>query len=96
MEFYAGKGNLSRCMRASGIRTASLDLLYQVRGSKNHKSNCMDILSPSGFWNLGSIKKGTFMNRSYIVTTVVNNHFAIPVSCGQPGLFMIVYMCDTD
>ena len=53
VEFYAGKGNLSRCMRASGIRTASLDLLYRVKGSERHHSNCMDILSPAGFWNLG-------------------------------------------
>ena len=51
LEFYAGRGNLSRCMKLSGRRTGSLDLLYgkKVRFSKNNRSNPMDILSPSGF-----------------------------------------------
>jgi hypothetical protein len=51
LEFYAGRGNLSRCMKLSGRRTRSLDLLYgkKVRFSKNNRSNPMDILSPSGF-----------------------------------------------
>ena len=52
VEFFAGKGNLSLAMRASGFRVASLDLLYPVANSESHGSNCMDILSASGFWCL--------------------------------------------
>lgn len=52
VEFFAGKGNLSLAMRASGFRVASLDLLYPVANSESHGSNCMDILSCSGFWCL--------------------------------------------
>lgn len=46
-EFFAGKGNLSRCARASGLRTASFDLLYDAKKKKDHmyKSNSMDINS---------------------------------------------------
>ena len=47
MEFYAGRANLSRCMRASGYAVASLDLLYEVGGK--HWTNPMDMLSASGF-----------------------------------------------
>ena len=59
VEFYAGKGNLSRMMKLSGYRTVSLDLLYGSRtsrdGMKTRKSNPFDILSPSGFATLGNI-----------------------------------------
>lgn len=56
-EFFAGKGNLSRCARASGLRTASFDLLYDAKKKKDHmyKSNSMDINSASGFAFSGRI-----------------------------------------
>ena len=34
LEFYAGKANLSRCMVASGIRTASFDILFGDKAKK--------------------------------------------------------------
>ena len=51
-EFFAGCGNLTRCMRASGRRTASFDILYSVKKDcrdKPYGSNSMDINSASGF-----------------------------------------------
>ena len=56
MEFYAGKGNLTRMMRLSGLRAAKLDFLFgsQVGVTKRkHQSNPMDLLSDSGFASLG-------------------------------------------
>ena len=52
IEFFAGRGNLSRCMRVSGRRTCSFDILYDATRpgrSKPYKSNAMDINSASGF-----------------------------------------------
>lgn len=54
VEFYAGAGNLSRYCRLCGLRTASLDILYGVGSGRTYGSNCMDILSPSGFAFLGN------------------------------------------
>ena len=56
VEFYAGKGNLTRMMRLSGLRAAKLDFLFgsQVGVTKRkHQSNPMDLLSDSGFASLG-------------------------------------------
>ena len=47
-EFFAGKANLSKCSRASGLRTASFDILFDP-SQPHHGSNCMDINSGSGF-----------------------------------------------
>ena len=61
IEFFAGRGNLSRCMKLAGIPTASLDILYSgSRRERSHKSNAMDINSPSGFWFLCWIRTWTF------------------------------------
>ena len=52
LEFFAGRANLSRCMRASGIKTASFDVLYKLGNNnpeKPYKSNAMDINDTSGF-----------------------------------------------
>ena len=53
LEFYAGKANLSRYMKLSGMRTGSLDIKYDVKVKPGRKrprsSDPMDILSPSGF-----------------------------------------------
>ena len=53
LEFFAGRGNLSRCMRASGKKTCSFDVLYDAskegRSKSSYKTNAMDILSASGF-----------------------------------------------
>lgn len=55
LEFFAGRGNLTRCMRASGRSTASFDILYGDRFNskksrqKPYGSNCMDVNSASGF-----------------------------------------------
>ena len=54
LEFYAGNGNLTACMRAAGYRTGSLDLKYKSSNrDRTYKTNPMDILSTSGFWFLG-------------------------------------------
>lgn len=56
LEFYAGKANLSRCMKLGGVRTGSLDIKYDVKVNPGRKrprsSDPMDILSPSGFASL--------------------------------------------
>ena len=54
IEFYAGNGNLTKCMRYAGYRTGSLDIKYPGSRdtSKVYSSNVMDITSPSGFWFL--------------------------------------------
>ena len=57
MEFFAGKANLSKCMKASGYRTASFDILYQEGHSEAHNSDFMDINSTSGFAQFDSNQK---------------------------------------
>ena len=56
LEFYAGRANLSRCMAASGIRTAAFDLLFGDKAKKrgrnkpyDYGSNSMDVNDTSGF-----------------------------------------------
>lgn len=50
VEFFAGKGNLTKFMRLSEIRTASLDLLYEAEQRVEKRvTNPMDLLSTSGF-----------------------------------------------
>ncbi|CAL1145636.1 unnamed protein product [Cladocopium goreaui] len=51
LEFFAGRGNLSRCMRLSGRKTCSFDILYKSgKGrSRPYGSNAMDINSTSGY-----------------------------------------------
>ena len=52
LEFYAGRGNLSKCMKLTGMTVASFDVKYKSSRKQREKpytSNAMDILSPSGF-----------------------------------------------
>ncbi|CAL1134470.1 unnamed protein product [Cladocopium goreaui] len=49
-EFFAGNANLSKCARASGLTTASFDILFDAqKPGRSYGSNSMDILSDSGF-----------------------------------------------
>lgn len=48
LEFFAGKANLSRCMKLSGYHTGKLDIKYHNPDS-DLKTNPMDLLSPAGF-----------------------------------------------
>ena len=52
LEFFSGRANLSRCMKLSGLRAGSLDILYSVDSAKTRGSNPMDLLSDSGFARL--------------------------------------------
>jgi hypothetical protein len=56
LEFYAGYGNLTRFMKASGYKSARFELGDADR-QPHRRSNYMDILSPSGFWFLSCIKR---------------------------------------
>ena len=51
LEFFAGRGNVSRVMKLSGLRTGSLDIKYPVKTSKPkpRSGSTMDLLSPAGF-----------------------------------------------
>ena len=52
LEFFAGKGNLSRAMRMAGMSVASFDILYDASNparSDPYMSNVMDMCSASGF-----------------------------------------------
>ena len=51
VEFFAGRGNLTKCMKLSGIPTAALDIKYAPEN--NRKSNAMDLNSVSGFAPFG-------------------------------------------
>ena len=54
--FFAGKGNLSKCMRLSGLSTLSLDVKYPAvpdGSNQKHEVNCMDMTTTSGFWPFG-------------------------------------------
>ena len=56
VEFFAGKGNLSKCMRLSGLSTLSLDVKYPAvpdGSNQKHEVNCMDMTTTSGFWPFG-------------------------------------------
>ncbi|CAJ1415672.1 unnamed protein product [Effrenium voratum] len=46
VELYAGRALATQAVRLKGQRGARLDILYAEKG--NHKSNYMDINSPSG------------------------------------------------
>ena len=54
LEFYAGKGNLSRYCKLANLRTGSLDIMYEMQSGRAYSSNPMDILSASGFAFLGA------------------------------------------
>ena len=51
VEFFAGKGNLTKCMRLAQIPTMSLDIKYNPETCRDrpHKSNAFDVNSVSGF-----------------------------------------------
>ncbi len=56
IEFFAGNGNLSRCMKLSGIQTGKLDILYPgSQKQRKYKTNVMDVNSCSGFALAGCI-----------------------------------------
>ena len=77
-EFFAGRGNLSRCMRLSGVTTASLDLLYPAvprKSSPNrHVLNAMDMNTPAGFAPFGCGRFSQFF--SFSVFRCFNKIFA--------------------
>lgn len=49
LEFFAGRGVLSQCMRSSGYTVASFDIIYSSGRQESHGSNFMDLNSSSGF-----------------------------------------------
>lgn len=53
LEFYAGRGHLTRYCKLAHLRTGSLDIMYQMQSGR-YRSNPMDILSHSGFAFLGT------------------------------------------
>ena len=60
-EFFAGRGNLSRCMKASGMRTVSFDILYNAEKpgrNKSYGTNGMDFNSCSGFASIVTAIEG--------------------------------------
>lgn len=64
LEFYAGKGNLSRFMKLCSRTTGSLDIKYGAKlpkRAKPYKSDPMDILSPSGFAHLAMCIRNLFI-----------------------------------
>ena len=57
IEFFAGSAALTQKMRQAGLKSVRCDIEYfkcmgQMRGGKQ-RSNYMDILTPSGFMQLG-------------------------------------------
>ena len=87
-EFFAGRGNLSRCMRLSGVTTASLDLLYPAvprKSSPNrHVLNAMDMNTPAGFAPFGC---GRFSHFSHLAFSAVSTK-SLP---GDICLFAVVW-----
>ena len=77
LEFYAGKANLSRCLKLTGCRTGSLDIKYGEDHLGNAgTTNPMDILSASGFGLLDIYQNYTVLEliRCYsFVMWVFNN-----------------------
>ena len=50
LEFFAGRGNLSRVMKSTGLRTGSFDIEYvEWQVGKEYQSDVMDITGTSGF-----------------------------------------------
>ena len=74
LEFFAGHACLTRCMRYSGIHTASFDILFDGKKKERvepYMSNSMDILSTSGFWFFGIIHHtGDRITRKYMIFLV--------------------------
>ena len=78
LEFYAGKANLSRCLKLTGCRTGSLDLKY----GEDHlydagTTNPMDILSASGFGLLGHYRIQPFWNSLHVIVLWVLKTYVI-------------------
>ena len=49
IEYFAGTGNLSKCMKAAKYKTTRLDLKYHDVPKNSKRSNYMDLNSGSGF-----------------------------------------------
>ena len=78
LEFYAGRGNLSRYCKLCGLRTGSLDILYQMATARSHNTNPMNLLSTSGFACLGA-----FLNiHVFGVYRRIHQHFLVRVYRG--------------
>lgn len=54
VELFSGAAWTSRCMRTSGVNTASFDIAYANPNRKLGSSDCMDLCSPAGFGFLRS------------------------------------------
>lgn len=55
LEFFAGKGWVTRIMKSNNIATASFDIAYEIPGSDRDKPNAMDLLTQPGMASLLSI-----------------------------------------
>ena len=54
VELFAGAGWASKCVRNSGVPTASMDIQYKLGVDLKHE-NCMDLCTDSGFGFLGLV-----------------------------------------
>ena len=52
VELFAGAGWASKCVKNSGVPTASMDIQYKLDVDPKHE-NCMDLCTDSGFGLLG-------------------------------------------
>lgn len=55
LEFFAGKGWVSRVMKYREVPTASFDITYEIPGANPARPNAMDLLTDPGMATLSCI-----------------------------------------
>ena len=55
IEVFAGTANTTRCFRYASYKAVKFDILYKNGKKRQHKSDFMNILDPSGFLLLFSV-----------------------------------------
>lgn len=60
LEYYAGAARLAKISSSFGVKTAAMDIIYDLEGDNKTKNNSMDMNTSAGFLPLISIERLAF------------------------------------